>query len=58
MIPSRWQIDSQLYSGEPQTNEIFFLQIKVPTENNVTSLLVHRTRYIGTKFEVHSFNTT
>ena len=49
--------DSQIYSGEPQTKK-FLLQNKAPTENKVDYLLVHRTRYIGTKFEVRSFNTT
>ena len=34
----------------------FLPQNEVPTENKVDYLLVHRTRYIGTKFEVRSFN--
>ena len=36
----------------------FLLQNKVPTENKVNYLLVVRTMYIGTEFEVRSFNTT
>ena len=33
----------------------FLLQNKVPTENKVDYLIVYRTMYIGTKFEVCSF---
>ena len=38
----------------------FLLQNKVTctTENKLSSFVVHRTRYISTKFEVRSFNTT
>ena len=36
----------------------FLLQNKVPIENKVDYLLVHRRRYTGTKFEARSFNRT
>ena len=40
------------------TNNYFLLQNKIPTENKVDYLLVHRTRYIGKKLEILNFNTT
>ena len=50
-------VNSQVNSGEHKQMK-FLLQNKVPTESKVDFLLVHRTRYMGTKIEVRSFKTT